>query len=667
MKTPIALENLNHDELARILISHTPIGYVLLDETLRIRYVNDYYLKLRGLTKDKAVGQFCYTLANDGEVCPLCVVRSAMESGKPERMYRKDILPNGTWCFIDDLAIPLGDIAEDGHQYYLEIIADRTDEMVARNQYRQGFFHLLHNLVYMLEAKDEYTAEHSRSVNLIALGIAREMGLSGEDLQNVDVAAILHDIGKVLIDYHIINKPGALTQEEYKIIQYHPVASYEIIEDLSAFARVKRAVLHHHERFDGKGYPDGLSGEEIPLEARIISVADTYDAMTSSRSYRTAMSHEEAVEEIRRNAGTQFDPAVVDAFLTLNDVHGYNKRPGTGEYPVRTLVEAKDVNTGQAEQMELKQLIGEKKLNQVIFEHTPVAYAILDRDYRVLFASPHYDVLYHTTGSEITGMRCYEAIGMPDICPECPMPEAFFAGQNKFRPVQREVDGETRYFDCYAIPYNVHNGRVENTIVMHYDRTEERRMTMHIDQDFRTLSSILPQLLARNDHHSFHKSIYIECITKAMCKAMELPWQLCNDIQLAADLCDIGMISIGDVYAENPQLAKVHPRIACSILDKLPRFKKASEIIKYHHERYNGGGYPYGLCGKAIPLGSRMIYMANCYYENLGKGHAYAYQYICHNADGRFDPELVELFAQLFRDGVEIAENNDEALLLGAE
>lgn len=147
--------------------------------------------------------------------------------------------------------------------------------------------------------------------------IAEEMGCSEEELDVINVAGSLHDIGKIGIRDDILLKPGRLTGEEYEKIKEHPVIGADIISKLGLWDREMEIIRHHHERYDGNGYPDGLKGEEIPKLARIMSVADCYDAMASDRSYRRKMDKNEALAIIRENSGSQFDPEVVKAFLGI--------------------------------------------------------------------------------------------------------------------------------------------------------------------------------------------------------------------------------------------------------------------------------------------------------------------------------------------------------------
>ncbi|MEA2154524.1 MAG: hypothetical protein QOE11_664 [Solirubrobacteraceae bacterium] len=179
-------------------------------------------------------------------------------------------------------------------------------------------------LAVALLERDRYTGEHSESVVEMAGKVAGSLGLSHEQVEDVRQAALLHDIGKVGIPDAILNKPGPLTPEEREIMAEHPVIGERILRSIGGFAPVASIVRHEHESFDGSGYPDGISGAEIPIGSRIILACDAYHAMTSDRPYRKRMSHTDAFMELRRCAGRQFDPDVTAALAG----YFYHRRPG---------------------------------------------------------------------------------------------------------------------------------------------------------------------------------------------------------------------------------------------------------------------------------------------------------------------------------------------------
>ncbi|MEA2448333.1 MAG: hypothetical protein QOG63_265, partial [Thermoleophilaceae bacterium] len=168
-----------------------------------------------------------------------------------------------------------------------------------------------------LEEKDAYTAQHAGVVGDLSEEVARRMGLAGAELRTVRYAGLLHDIGKIGIPTEILTKPGALSDLEFAMMKQHTLIGQRILERIPYFADVHEPVRWAHERWDGKGYPDGIAGSDIPLASRIICACDAFHAMTSDRPYRQAMEVGAAVEELRRHAGTQFDPDVVDVLVEV--------------------------------------------------------------------------------------------------------------------------------------------------------------------------------------------------------------------------------------------------------------------------------------------------------------------------------------------------------------
>ncbi len=273
---------------------------------------------LNGLVS--GVGPFC--AAKPGEMTPASV--SLAPPGSQSILVGRLSSRGKLLGLISVASTTGGAFSEPGH---MELFVDITNQAAVAvenadmyKRLEQTFWSTIRSLAEAIDAKDSYTRGHSDRVAEYAEALARRMRLEDDLLSAVRCAGYLHDTGKIGIPDAILLKPGRLTDEEYRQIMKHPVLSHKIIEPVEFPYDVKPLVRHHHERMDGSGYPDGLVGEEIPLGARIIGIADAYEAMTSDRPYRKALTQAAAVEELRRCAGTQFDAMLVSTFIeVLND------------------------------------------------------------------------------------------------------------------------------------------------------------------------------------------------------------------------------------------------------------------------------------------------------------------------------------------------------------
>ncbi len=199
------------------------------------------------------------------------------------------------------------------------IMRAEESEEESMDQLRHMNINIIRSLASTIDAKDRYTSGHSQRVADYSVRLAKKLGKPEDYQQIIYYAGLLHDVGKIRVPGEVINKPGKLTDEEFDQIRIHPVSGHHILRGIHKDARIAYGAKYHHERYDGTGYPNGLSGEEIPEIARIIAVADAYDAMASVRSYRTLLSQNVIREEIEKGKGTQFDPAVADAMLEIMD------------------------------------------------------------------------------------------------------------------------------------------------------------------------------------------------------------------------------------------------------------------------------------------------------------------------------------------------------------
>jgi len=178
---------------------------------------------------------------------------------------------------------------------------------------------LIDSVISILDARDPYTYEHSERVAYFSERIAIKMNLDSRSIALIHFAAHLHDIGKVGVPDYVLNKQGKLTNEEYNLMKSHPRIGYNIVKNIEVIKEISPLILYHHERWDGNGYPEGLKGNDIPLGARIIALVDSFDAMTSTRTYKNKMTVDEAFDELQRVSGTQLSPEVVDCFFSMRD------------------------------------------------------------------------------------------------------------------------------------------------------------------------------------------------------------------------------------------------------------------------------------------------------------------------------------------------------------
>lgn len=242
-------------------------------------------------------------------------------------LYVRYIVPNylGTAPLGIILATVFNSVGYLGAAYFFLPLLVAQHAFKLQNDMRRAFLGTISALTAALDAKDPYTAGHSERVGELAARIGRAMGLPENRVELLRYAGILHDVGKIGIRDQVLLKPGRFTPEEYAEMKNHPVLSGRILANAEAMGEVGRWVAHHHEHWNGQGYPDGLTGERIPLEARVIAVCDAFDAMLSRRTYKESLPWEAACAELRRCAGQQFDPQVVDVLLGLAADPGFRQ------------------------------------------------------------------------------------------------------------------------------------------------------------------------------------------------------------------------------------------------------------------------------------------------------------------------------------------------------
>ena len=328
---------LDIDEVLRILVNRTV--QILDSETISLLLLEDNTNELvikcaigldDDIIKETRIGLgekiSGWVAQNRKPILVKDIAKSPLFSRKSDEKYYTSSLISAPLIFEDKLLGVINVNNKRSKECYteddlklLEGIANQASIAINNAQLyknlQKSYLNAITAMANALDARDPYSYNHSKRVSEYVQRIAEEMKLPPREIEEITTAALLHDIGKIGISDAVLLKTGKLTEEEWKIIKTHPRIGKEVLKPLGFLDNILPIVEHEHERYDGKGYPDGLKGDEIPLGARIIAVADSYDAMTTDRVYRKALAEEDVLKELKRCSGTQFDPQVVDAFL----------------------------------------------------------------------------------------------------------------------------------------------------------------------------------------------------------------------------------------------------------------------------------------------------------------------------------------------------------------
>lgn len=319
----------------RTTFDSMPYGVMLIDREFNIIRINNYIAKISGIPIKELIGKKCYEVIHRQDR-PIegCPVSMSIKTNRAEGLEYYEpklgihfMISSAPLFDEEGLAIAyvssLIDITEvkdkekkliESRAAFLNMLRDTTS---AYKELKELHDNLILAFANAMDAKSRWTKGHSERVTEYALAIAQIMGLNEEEIDTLRAAGLLHDIGKIGTYDVILDKPDKLTDEEFALVRMHPIKGEEILRPIKELLHILPIVRSHHERIDGKGYPDGLKGEEIPLLARILCVADSFDSMTADRPYRRAPGRDYAIAEFKRCSGTQFDPEVAEAFLKV--------------------------------------------------------------------------------------------------------------------------------------------------------------------------------------------------------------------------------------------------------------------------------------------------------------------------------------------------------------
>jgi PAS domain S-box-containing protein len=319
------------EERFRSLVESSSDWIWEINEQAIYTYCSPRVHELLGYSAEEIIGKTPFELMSPEEAARVKEKFNAIATArKPFRLLENaNLHKEGREVFLETSGTPIID-GQGVFRGYRGIDRDITERMLAEQERRTSAARLEQTLLQTIEAvaatvdaRDPYTAGHQRRVATLASAIAQEMGVPDEQIRGLYLAATIHDLGKIRLPAEILSKPGRLNPIEFEMIKTHSQTGYDIIKDVKFPWPIAQIVLQHHERMDGSGYPQGLIGEQIQTEARILAVADVVEAMSSHRPYRPGLGIDAALAEITRSKGTQYDPQVVDACVALFREHGY--------------------------------------------------------------------------------------------------------------------------------------------------------------------------------------------------------------------------------------------------------------------------------------------------------------------------------------------------------
>ncbi|MBI4898667.1 MAG: HD-GYP domain-containing protein [Actinobacteria bacterium] len=598
--------------------------------------------------------------------------------------------------------------------------------MIGRNSHRfiqcvlqrRQFQTTVTSLLEALHARDGYTGDHSRETLELAMLVAAELDLDDDAREELADVSLLHDIGKVGIPNSILQKPGALNEEEWEIMRSHPVIGEQILADVPGFEAIARAVRHEHERWDGDGYPDGIAGEQIPLSSRIVLACDAFHAMTSDRPYRKAMPVEEAIAELRENAGSQFDPKVAEALCEA--VKDGNRESGSWPKATVTASIVHDISEQANDPgiaMPTAQIAGltdDEPLEDTDVTARGMAFGwLLTAVAMAGFAVARKDIelleIGFAAGAGLLAATCWYARRTLLAEPICliagisayavvPLaawhfdePAMFvlvlgpaialsgFFWRNVFiRAIQIVlVIGEfvilpIVMFGEPGLVFAAVGARAFLGVLLVIGYFFMRLVEMRFERRRfgGTMTSLLLALHARDGYTAKHSD---ETVDLAMLVAGQLRLGEAERMELkdVAMLHDIGKIGIPDEILNKPgklspqewRVMQQHPEIGEQIVAQVPGFESVARAVRHEHERWDGKGYPDGLRGAEIPLASRIVLACDAYHAMTSDrpyrrslGERTARVELAANAGSQFDPHVVKALLAVLHGASEAVE-----------
>ncbi len=616
-----------NDIILNELVMETSYPTIIMDKNFKILFMNEPLLRLYEITFEK-------TFMKDY----LGVVTNSEE----EFYFVKDVYDK-----IMELKEPWFIDYEEYHSYIhiFPILSHQTGEVeYFQNVYVVDEKHLelindhevdfnndyvlfAHQLSVLLATKDRYTAQHSSNVSEYAALLGNEVGVEKSELEMLKVAGSLHDIGKISIPNDILNKKDKLTSQEREDIKKHSINSSKILQglklhELSNKGKISEVGLYHHERFDGAGYPSGLAGNEIPLAARLITLVDAFDAMTTDRPYKRAMSINDAINEIMDNSGTHFDPYLVHKFVNL-DLENEMKKIGefdesyTDDYTIpENSVDflrnnLKEIFSNVDPYDILKNLCDNNIYGLIISEYVSDNTSDNGCCLEIMYKSSYFDSIVKNKYIDDNFGMCFRK-SSSKRCGYCQVKNCI-AANNKLTSLCKikNESNMTKYINTLVYPVYDYDKKNNLVIEIVKDNTVEQSYRRDSNEEFFTVTRSLTNLFAEQDSRFYMIASNMGVIASWIANRMEISGIEIELLNKAISICDLGIIPLLDSneYSfdsiEDLRHNDEHIKVIDDLLLSIESFKDVKEIVRYHHTFYSDLGNK--LVKDQVPIQSYII------------------------------------------------------------
>ncbi len=616
----------NSSNLISDIIINSSYPTIIMDKNYNIIFVNElavrlYEIPFKKIFMKNYFGVFCRSVEEYDEFTEF--YGSILKNKKPVHIDNKQ---NNSYVMIFPILSPTTGEVEYLHNLFIVEESNMTAEQKDGLKFNNDYVQFAHQLSVLLETKDKYTANHSSNVARYSTLLGKSIGLSGIELEKLKLAANLHDIGKVSIPNHILNKNGRLSDQEYSNIKEHSAYSGRILKVFQSLDDISDAGLYHHEMYNGCGYPKGLKGRDIPLYARIITIADSFDAMTTDRPYKKAMSFIDAIDELKKNRATQFDPFLVDKFINLNLLPVMNSQSNQADMRSDDLAITDEISKLMQQNVnDMFNIIDPFDILNNMINYNYYGF-IVSRDQRNIAVDPgkHFEILYKS--SVVDDLICdgylYGDWQMclkekkTDVCNHCPIDRCLSIDSTYIKKSKLvNSNGDTKYLRTFLHP--AHNKDTNETYILELlkDETLNKIYGSGTATEFFDFADNLSKIFVEQNHD--FSVIYGEMRGLANWIASKVSISSHNTelLNKALSICDLGIVALLDsneyTYENLIKLRtnKNHIGIIYNIITRLRTFEDIKDIVLYHHTTYNNTKYR--LSGNEVPIQSYIIGIAD--------------------------------------------------------